>query len=116
MRALVVYCHPRRGSFTAAVRDVVLSKLAEAGAQSRLIDLYACNFDPRLSADEHQDYENLDKNRRLVGNHVADLKWCDTLIFVYPDLVVRTAGHTERMVGPRSGAGVRLSDAGCGTQ
>jgi hypothetical protein len=27
MRALVVYCHPRRGSFTEAVRDVVMAKL-----------------------------------------------------------------------------------------
>ena len=27
MRALVVYCHPRPDSFTAAVRDVVLDRL-----------------------------------------------------------------------------------------
>jgi putative NADPH-quinone reductase len=31
MRALVIYCHPRRGSFTEAVRDVVLEKLRRSG-------------------------------------------------------------------------------------
>ena len=28
MRALVVYCHPTPGSFNAAIRDLVLAKLA----------------------------------------------------------------------------------------
>ena len=84
MRALVVYCHPRTESFTAAVRDIVLRKLAEAGAESRLVDLYGCDFDPRLSADEHRNYEDLEKNQRLIASHVANIKWCDTLVFVYP--------------------------------
>ena len=32
MRALVVYCHPRPESFTAAVRDVVLVRLSGSDA------------------------------------------------------------------------------------
>lgn len=84
MRALVVYCHPRRGSFTQAVRDVVLEKLAAAGAEVRLRDLYAEGFDPVLSAPEHEGYEDEATNRAPVAAHVADLQWCDTLIFVYP--------------------------------
>ncbi|MDZ7907933.1 MAG: hypothetical protein U5N10_06850 [Gemmobacter sp.] len=36
MRALVVYCHPSPHSFNAAVRDLVLAKLAAAGPRSRL--------------------------------------------------------------------------------
>lgn len=84
MRALVVYCHPRRGSFTEAVRDVVLARLAAAGAEVRLRDLYAEGFDPVLSAPEHEGYEVEPANRLPVEGHVADLMWCDTLIFVYP--------------------------------
>ncbi len=57
MRALVVYCHPREGSFTAAVRDLVMQKLNALGAEVRLIDLYAQNFDPILTAKEHEGYE-----------------------------------------------------------
>jgi putative NADPH-quinone reductase len=84
MRALVVYCHPRPESFTAAVRDTVLDRLRAAGADTRLIDLYQSGFDPRLTAQEHADYEDPARNRAPVAGHVADLQWCDTLIFVYP--------------------------------
>lgn len=84
MRALVVYCHPRAGSFTAAVRDVVLSKLEAAGAETRLVDVYAEGFDPVLSAMEHEGYETCPDNIVPVAEHVGHLRWCDTLIFIYP--------------------------------
>jgi NAD(P)H dehydrogenase (quinone) len=84
MRALVVHCHPRAGSFTAAVRDVVLDRLRAAGADVRLTDLYARGFDPGLSAAEHAGYADVPANRAPVAGDVADLAWCDTLIFVYP--------------------------------
>jgi putative NADPH-quinone reductase len=84
MRALVIYCHPRRASFTEAVRDVVLARLAAAGAEIRLRDLYAEGFDPVLSPGEHVGYEAEPENRAPVESHVTDLQWCDTLIFVYP--------------------------------
>ena len=84
MRALVIYCHPRDGSFTEAVRDVVVDRLDAAGAELRLRDLYAEGFDPVLSAPEHADYEAAPRNRVPVEAHAADLEWCDTLIFVYP--------------------------------
>ena len=84
MRALVVYCHPRPDSFTAAVRDVVLEHLEAAGAEIRLADLYASGFDPVLSADDHEEYLEAPDNRARVSRHCDDIGWCDTLIFVYP--------------------------------
>lgn len=84
MRALVVYCHPRQGSFTAAVRDVVLDKLSKAGAEVRLRDLYAEGFQPILTAAEHEGYLDCPANRAPVKDHCADIAWCDTLIFIYP--------------------------------
>ena len=84
MQALVIYCHPREGSFTSAVRDLVLEKLNNAKAEVRLIDLYAQNFDPILSAMELEGYEACPDNVAPVAQHVDDLRWCDTLIFVYP--------------------------------
>ena len=84
MRALVVYCHPRETSFTAAVRDVVLARLDEAGAEVRLTDIYSRGFDPVLSAEEHAGYEICPENCAPVQSDVDDLRWCDTLIFVYP--------------------------------
>ena len=84
MRALVIYCHPRPESFTAAVRDLVLDKLGAAGAEVRHVDLYARRFDPVLSPAELDLYENTARNTQDIEGDVADLRWCDTLIFIYP--------------------------------
>ena len=83
-RALVVYCHPRGESFTAAVRDTVMEKLTAAGAETRLTDLYARDFDPVLSGTEHECYDRHPENCAPVLKDVEDLRWADTLIFVYP--------------------------------
>lgn len=83
MRALVIYCHPREESFTAAVRDTVLERLALAGAEVRVSDLYKDGFEAVLSADEHENYEALD-NGALVKDHMENIAWADTLIFIYP--------------------------------
>jgi len=84
MRALVIYCHPRETSFTAAVRDVIVDKLAGVNAEIRVTDLYSRGFDPVLSATEHEGYETCPDNSVRVEGDVADIRWCDTLIFVYP--------------------------------
>jgi putative NADPH-quinone reductase len=84
MRALVVYCHPKPTSFTAAVRDVVMDRLAAAGAEVRLRDLYAEGFDPRLTAHDLDIYEDESRNGEAFAGEIADIRWCDTLIFVYP--------------------------------
>lgn len=84
MRALVLYCHPRRDSYTAAVKDVVIERLASHGAETRLRDLYAEDFDPVLNADEHAAYLDPVGEAHPLAQDVADLRWCDTLIFVYP--------------------------------
>ncbi len=104
MRALVIYCHPRQGSFTEAVRDVVLAKLNTVGAEVRLRDLYAEGFDPVLSGREHEIYEDEALNRDPVASHCADLAWCDTLIFVYPTwwygLPAMIKGWLDRVLVP----------------
>lgn len=84
MRALVIYCHPHAASFTAGVRDVVLEKLREAGAEIRLRDLYAEGFQPILTEAEWQGYLDCPANCAPVARDVDDIRWCDTLIFVYP--------------------------------
>jgi putative NADPH-quinone reductase len=84
MRALVVYCHPSPKSFNAAVRDVVIARLQAAGAEVRLCDLYARGFDPRLTPEEWSGYLDCPANQTPVSEDVANIRWCDTLIFVYP--------------------------------
>jgi len=88
-RALVVYCHPLEGSFTDATRNSVISGLTRAGAEMRLNDLYADNFEPGYSTLDSA--TNRDGNTNRYGNtdpttlsYVEDLAWGDTLILVYP--------------------------------
>jgi len=104
MRTLVVYCHPRQGSFTEAVRDVVLDKLREAGAETRVHDLYAEGFDPVLSNHEHATYEDEAINQQPVQAQCDDLIWADTLIFVYPTwwygLPAMIKGWLDRVLVP----------------
>ncbi len=84
MRALVVYCHPKDNSFTAAVRDLVVQKLDAAGAETRVADLYAQGFQPVMTASDWDGYLDSPANRDPVRAGVEDIEWCDTLIFVYP--------------------------------
>ncbi|TFL19368.1 NAD(P)H-dependent oxidoreductase [Jannaschia formosa] len=84
MRALVIHCHPKPDSFAAAVRDSVTDTLRRGGAEIRLRDLYAEGFQPVLTEAEWSGYLDSPANRDPVADHVADLQWCDTLIFVYP--------------------------------
>lgn len=84
MRALVVYCHPNEDSFNASVRDLVLKKLAAHAAETRVCDLYKRGFDPVLTKNELNMYLDCPANQATVAQDVADIRWCDTLIFVYP--------------------------------
>ncbi|RMA43652.1 NAD(P)H-dependent oxidoreductase [Rhodophyticola porphyridii] len=112
MRALVIYSHPRKGSFTSAVRDVVLDKLRAAGADIRVTDLYADGFDPVLSGRELENYEDEGLNRDPVQGDIDDVIWCDTLIFVYPTwwygLPAMLKGWLDRVMVP--GVAFRMPD------
>jgi len=84
MKALIVYTHPRMGSFTEAVKNTVVEKAQQAGAELQVIDLYAEGFDPVLSSDDLANYEDEASNKAHVLSYCAAIAWCDTLIFVYP--------------------------------
>ncbi|WP_346911552.1 NAD(P)H-dependent oxidoreductase [uncultured Roseibium sp.] len=84
MRVLVVYCHPCAESFNAAVKETVLSTLEGAGHEIRLIDLYAKEFDPAMSAEERRGYHEPDSNVQPVAEHVDAINWCEMIVFVYP--------------------------------
>ena len=114
MKALVLYCHPSPTSFTAAVCDVVLQKLQAAGAEIRHRDLYAEGFDPTLAPAEWSDYEDCSRNTVPVSQYVDDVRWCDTLIFVYPTwwygLPAMLKGWMDRVLLP--GVAFHLSKEG----
>jgi NAD(P)H dehydrogenase (quinone) len=104
MRALVVHCHPSPVSFTASIRDLVLAKLHAAAAEVRLHDLYADGFNPILTREEWEGYLDCPGNCVPVSREVEDLRWCDTLIFIYPtwwySLPAMLKGWLDRVMLP----------------
>ncbi|GHC48117.1 NAD(P)H-dependent oxidoreductase [Neogemmobacter tilapiae] len=84
MKALVVFCHPCKDSFNKGILDLVMGKLQAKGAEVRLHDLYGSGFSPVLTWDEWKGYLTCPDNLAPVAQEVQDLRWCDTLIFVYP--------------------------------
>ncbi|GAB4577049.1 MAG: NAD(P)H-dependent oxidoreductase [Roseibium sp.] len=84
MRVLVVYSHPCEESFNAALCTEVVKSLTERGHEVRLSDLYAKGFDPVMSAEERRGYHTPEANTRPVADDLADIKWCEALVFVYP--------------------------------
>jgi NAD(P)H dehydrogenase (quinone) len=84
MRVLLIYCHPKPDSFSAALRDAAMDGLATAGHTVELRDLYAEAFDPALSIHQRSKYFTETANARGLEDHVAALQRADWLVLVYP--------------------------------
>lgn len=86
MRALVVACHPHDDSFQAAALDRVLAGLAAGGAEVRVHHLAHEGFRAELSIEERQAHRVplQPGDRPDLDAHIAALRWCDTLVLVYP--------------------------------
>ena len=82
MRVLLVHCHPRADSFSAALRDVARQPLAGHEVQER--DLYAEVFDPVVSAQAHADYQDTAANQRGIEADIDQSQWAQALLLVYP--------------------------------
>jgi NAD(P)H dehydrogenase (quinone) len=84
MQVLVIYCHPRPDSFSAALRDAAIEGLTAAGHAVELRDLHAEGFDPVLSTAQRGAYFEDKENTRGLEDHVAALRRAEGLLLVYP--------------------------------
>ncbi len=82
MKALIVVCHPVRGSFSHALAGAVRDAWAEAGCDVEVRDLYKERFDPILTAAEARGESTRDAR---VAAHQAALRACDLLAIVHPN-------------------------------
>lgn len=83
MRVLVVYAHPVETSYGAALKDKIVSALSPRH-EVDLLDLYAEDFDPRLSRAERLGYHDIPANRGPVEPYVARLLQAEALVFCFP--------------------------------
>ena len=84
MRILLVLAHPLRDSFAAAVAGEAKAALEANGHTADLLDLYAEDFDPRLSKSERGGYFDQPYDASSVAPMVERLKAADGLILVFP--------------------------------
>lgn len=88
MNVLVIYAHPSKDSMCGSLLATVCEEVERAGHDLRTHDLIAEDFNPVFSAYERLNHvgdlaKKLDHMPELRP-HVEDVKWCDTLILVYP--------------------------------
>lgn len=83
-RFLVVLAHPLPESFAASAAKTVVETLEAKGHTVDLLDLYAEDFDPRLSAAERAAYMEPGYQPTEVSGIVERLKAADGLVLVFP--------------------------------
>ena len=84
-RLLVVFAHPLSDSLAAALKDAVIGGIEASGGTADLIDLYADDFDPRLSTDERTRFVQPGYTPPADAADYCDrLKAADGLAFVFP--------------------------------
>ena len=82
-KCLLITCHPRSGSLTAAVADSFAANAV--GVAFERADLYAEGFDPRLGPDDEPDWDNARKvYSREVRAEMARVERNQATVMVFP--------------------------------
>lgn len=105
MRAVVVYCHPIEGSFCSSLRDAACRGLRAAGHEVTLFDLAADHFNPVMTRNEWNLYNQ--KGVHLpsdVETYASVVSEAEVLVFVYPtwwsSVPAQLKGWMERVLVP----------------
>jgi len=113
VRHLVVLAHPDPASFNAAAAHAYAAAVESCGHRATLRDLYAQDFDPRLTARELPWRPDFAPGADAAGER-AMVREADVIAFVYPlwfnapPAILK--GYVERVMGP--GCGYAQDDAG----
>jgi NAD(P)H dehydrogenase (quinone) len=84
MRIHVVYAHPCRNSFAAAIHGRIVEGLSGQGHQVDDLDLYAERFEPVLTRTERDLYFNSAANLVSVKTYVERLRSAEALVLCFP--------------------------------
>ncbi|CAN7494232.1 NAD(P)H-dependent oxidoreductase [Mesorhizobium sp. LjRoot246] len=84
MNILVLYAHPVETSFNAGLHRMIVERLTAAGHTVDDCDLYAEEFDPRMTRDERLNYHNRRGPADAVAPYIERLLRADALVLSYP--------------------------------
>jgi len=101
MKALVIYAHPNPQSFNAAILETVKEALEQKGAEVKVKDLYAMNWNPVLGAEDFRQIM-AKKPPEDIAREQADVVWADLLVTVSPiwwmSVPAILKGYVERVL------------------
>src|SRR3984893_6008648 len=84
LRVLLVVAHPLDNAFAKAAAARIRATLERRGIEVDMIDLYADDFDPRLTGAERRGYFTAPYDSRAVAGYAARLMLAEKLVFVFP--------------------------------
>ncbi|WP_168247328.1 MULTISPECIES: NAD(P)H-dependent oxidoreductase [unclassified Mesorhizobium] len=84
MKILVLFAHPVETSFNAGLHRVIVERLTAAGHAIDDCDLYAENFDPRLTRAERLGYHDQRGPNDAVAGYVERLRKAEALVLSFP--------------------------------
>ncbi len=84
MKVLVLYAHPVETSFNAGLHRTIVERLTAAGHEVDDCDLYAEDFDPRLTRGERLAYHNQRSPADPAAPYVERLLKAEALVLSYP--------------------------------
>lgn len=85
MKTLIVFCHPRRESFTGALADSFVAGLTQAGDETEFADLHAEKFDPITWPEDEPDWN--DGTKRYSDAVLAEQARVDrneAIVLIFP--------------------------------
>ncbi|WP_195174124.1 NAD(P)H-dependent oxidoreductase [Mesorhizobium sp. INR15] len=84
MNILVLHAHPVETSFNAGLHRMIVERLTVAGHAIDDCDLYAEDFDPRLTRAERLGYHNIRGADDAAAPYVERLQRAEALVLSYP--------------------------------
>ena len=84
MNVLVLHAHPVETSFNAALHRLIIERLSARGHSVDDCDLYAEDFDPRMTRAERLGYHDAPANVENVRSYVERLLKAEALVLSFP--------------------------------
>jgi len=84
MNVFVLYAHPVESSFNAGLHGLIVERLKAKGHAVDDCDLYAEDFDPRLTREERLGYHDTSANTEAVRDYVERLQRAEALVLSFP--------------------------------
>lgn len=106
MRTLIVYNHPREGSFCSAVREAVENGLKTGNHEYKVIDLDRDGFDPVMKEKDLKAFvtagrigeDGLEEVDPLVLRYMKMMRWAEQIVMIFPIWWMTTPAMTKGFI------------------